>query len=138
MVGCPLSVDASKAVPNDVDDASHRRVFVAQAQRPGWFTPSMCPPVVGRRIDPSNARGVSVRAFVTTTLFAVSTQRHDDDDIFFIGIDDARAHPFDERVDDHACGETYHVARARVIVVVVERKRRNKDYEDEQRVRKKG
>lgn len=26
MVGCPLSVDASKAVPNDVDDASYRRV----------------------------------------------------------------------------------------------------------------
>ena len=62
---------------------------------------------------------------------------HDAAVVFFIGIDDARAHPFDERIDD-ACDETYYIARARVIFDV-ERKRRNKDADDEeQRLREKG
>lgn len=58
-----------------------------------------------------------------TTLYCA---RHDDDDVFSIGIDDARAHPFDERIDDDAYRETHYIPRARVlvlVVVVVERKR---------------
>ena len=79
---------------------------------------------------------------MTTPLYCA---RHDDDDdVFSIGIDDARAHPFDERIDDDAYRETLYIPRLRVIVavvvvVVVEQKRRNKDDdEEEQRLRKKG
>lgn len=75
---------------------------------------------------------------MTTPLYCA---RHDDD-VFSIGIDDARAHPFDERIDDDAYRETLYIPRPRVIVVVVvvvEQKRRNKDDdEEEQRLRKKG
>ena len=73
---------------------------------------------------------------MTTPLYCA---RHDDDDdVFSIGIDDARAHPFDERIDDDAYRETLYIPRLRVIVVV-EQKRRNKDDdEEEQRLRKKG
>lgn len=76
-----------------------------------------------------------MRAFMTTPLYAAD--KHNHDDVFFIGIDDARADPFDERIDD-ACSATYYIARARVIFDV-ERKRRNKDDDDEeQRLREKG
>jgi hypothetical protein len=135
VVGCPLSVDASKAAPNDVDDASHRRVS-SRTTSGVIYSIDVSP---GRRAsDRPIEREVPARAFMTTPLYCA---RHDNDDVFSIGIDDARAHPFDERIDDDAYLETLYIPRPRVIVVVVvvEQKRRNKDDDaEEQRLRKKG
>ena len=67
MVGCPLSVDATKAVPNDVDDASHRQVSSRTTSRLFYsINLSSCRRASDRLIE----RGVSVRAFMTTTLYA--------------------------------------------------------------------